>query len=424
MSEKALVVGGGGRENALAWKLAQSPLVDGVLVAPGNAGTEEIGENLPVSITDVEAIVQTAKANKADLVLVSQEDALAAGAVDALAQENITAFGPTQAAARLESSKRYANDFMNRHGIPCARIYYATNQMAHAQAYINMYDTSSYVLKADCLMEGKGVGVPDSREDARQFLSGLAKNELFLASNRLLLIYERLSGKELSVFALSDGERGVMLPFCRDYKRLFDGDKKPNPNTGGMGSYGPVEIDSETATLINDQIIQPTIRGMAAEGQPFKGVLYAGLMLTEEGPKVLEFNVRFGDPECQALMLLLGEDLYPLLQAAALGRLEQEEVKMVPGSAITVAVSAPNYGFGKPQIGSEIYGLDRVPEGIHAFHGGTKRVDGKVLTNGGRVLHLASLAETLALAKHRVLGAIGTHAIHFAGMHYRKTIGE
>ncbi len=424
MAEKALVVGGGGREHALAWKMAQSPLVDGVLAAPGNAGTEEVGENLPISITDVEAILRTAKTNKANLVVVSQEDALAAGAVDALTQEGIMAFGPTQAAARLESSKWYADNFMNRHGIPCARIYYATDQMTHTQAYIDMYDPSSYVLKADCLMEGKGVSVPDSRNDARQFLSMLAKNERFLASNRLLLIYERLSGEELSVFALSDGEKGIMLPFCRDYKRLFDGDKKPNPNTGGMGSYGPVEIDSATATLINDRIIQPTIKGMAAEGQPFKGVLYAGLMLTEEGPKVLEFNVRFGDPECQALMLLLGEDLYPLLQAAALGRLEQDEVKTVSGSAITVAITAPNYGFGKPEVGSEIYGLNNVLEDIHIFHGGTKRVDGKVLTNGGRVLHLASLAETLALAKQRVLGAIGTHGVHFADMYYRKTIGE
>lgn len=424
MSEKVLIVGGGGREHALGWKLAQSSEVSQLYFAPGNAGTQELGDNWEIPGNDLAALASQAKKKKVDLAVIGPDEALAAGAVDVFCKHKVLAFGPNQAAARLESSKAYAARFMARNRIPTAETYYASHQISHSNAYVweTPYQPTDYVIKADWLMGGKGVCLPQTREEASNFILGLCAQESYNRSNKGVLFQERLQGEELSVFILSDGKKGLFLPHCRDYKRLLDGNK--GPNTGGMGAYGPVpEISKELETTIQKKIIRPTLEGMNELATPFQAILYIGLMLTKQGPKVLEYNVRFGDPECQVLMQLVGEDIFPLLRQSAEGKIGQRKVKTLGGTAITVALSAPNYGIGDPLIGAEIHGLDTLPEGVQVFHGGTRRQDSQILTAGGRVLHIATHDETLELARQKGYGAIGEEGIHFDGMHYRADIG-
>ncbi len=421
MSERVLIIGGGGREHSLAWKLAQSPHVDEITVAPGNAGT--LGyENAPIEPTDVEGLVEFALKREISLTVVGPDESLAAGVVDAFQAAKLPIFGPTREAAKLESSKVFAYNFMRRHNIP---TFFSSSfvDFFSAKKYLRARPWHQVVVKADGLARGQGVTVPTSARKAEKALYRNLVEKQFGTASETVLIQDRGEGPELSVFALCDGERAILLPFCRDYKRLKDGNK--GRNTGGMGAFGPVDVEPRLAEAIKRDIIRPTIDGMNQEGHPYRGILYVGLMLSDEGPKVIEYNARFGDPECQALMLLIDEDIYPRLRQAAKGVLNTEPIKVRPGFAVTVALAAKGYP-GTYETGQEIFGLDDLPEGVQVFHAGTSKLegDGRIVTDGGRVLHVVSYNERLAIAQKQVYSAIGEQAIHFAGMQYRKDIAD
>lgn len=426
MSESILIIGGGGREHALGWKLAWWSGVERLSFVPGNAGTEELGDSWRIPLHDLEGLARQAKNEGVDFVIIGPDEPLADGAADIFLKNDILTLGPTKAAARLESSKSHAAWFMDKNGIPQAETYYETHQISHAAAYAGAgkRNATDYVIKADWLMRGKGVCLPETEKEAIDFILGLVYEKSYANSNKGVLFQERLEGEELSVFVLTDGKKGIILPYCRDYKRLLDGNR--GPNTGGMGAYGPVPtISKDLEITIKKKIIEPTLAGMAELGTLYQGVLYIGLMLTKEGPKVLEYNARFGDPECQALMLLMDENIFPLLYQAAAGKLKQDRVKTLSGYALTVALSAPNYGYGEPEVGAKVHGLDsRLPLGVHVFHGGTRREGSHILSSGGRVLHVATHAETLDLARERIYESMGKHALYFEGMHYRQDIGQ
>jgi len=333
-------------------------------------------------------------------------------------------FGPTKAAAKLESSKVFAYNFMQRHNIP---TFFASSfvDFHSAKKYLRAKPWDEIVVKADGLAKGKGVEVPKSARKAERALYKNLVEKQFGTASETVLVQDRGEGPELSVFAICDGENAVILPFCRDYKRLKDGNK--GPNTGGMGNYGSVNVDPELTKIIEQDIIRPTVEGMATEQQPYKGILYVGLMLTKEGPKVIEYNARFGDPECQALMLLIDEDIYPHLWQAAKGVLNTEPIKIRSGAAVTIALAAKGYP-GTPRQQDEIYGLEMITKlakyDIHVFHGATKHKGDRIITDGGRVLHIAAHAETLKKVRKKAYSVIGEHAIHFAGMQYRTDIGN
>ena len=428
MNDRVMIIGGGGREHALAWHLDQSPHIEEISVAPGNAGTRQHWENVQIDVEDVEGQVAYAQKRQTDLVIIGPDASVAAGTADACIRAGIDCFGPTKGAGELEWSNTFADDFMEQYGIPKAKTFYGTNQMTHANSFIDTHNFEDYIIRAEGLADGKGVLVPKSAAEARKFIHELMIERRFGDAGNFVMFQERLFGEELSVFALCDGEKAILLPHCRDHKRLNDDDK--GPNTGGMGVFAPVTgLDPDLTRQIEAQIIEPTLQGIAEKGHPYKGVLYVGIMLTADGPKVIEYNARFGDPETQALMLLMDEDLYPRLKQVARGELSAEPIKTRDGFAVTVALSAAGYP-GKPRRGDEIYGLELAEElarnETYIFHGATKKdpTTGRVVTNGGRVLHIASYGETLAIARQRAYQAIGTNAIHFAGNHSRQDIAE
>jgi phosphoribosylamine--glycine ligase len=401
---KVLLVGSGGREHALAWKIAQSALLTRLVCAPGNPSMAALGEVRPVGATDVEGLVALALEIEADLVVVGPEASLEAGLADRLERLGIPCFGHSAAAARLETSKAFTKDFCARHGLPTAG-YGVFERPDEAKAALDRF-RPPYVIKADGLAAGKGVAIAETRQDAEAAIDDMLDGR-FGAAGARVVIEEFMAGEEASLFALCDGETSLLFGAAQDHKRAFDGDL--GPNTGGMGTYSPAPV--LTAALQDEadrNIVRPTVRNMAREGAPCRGVLYAGLMLTDTGPKLVEFNVRFGDPECQVLMLRLESDLLPYLHAAATGRLtELSPPQWSDETAICVVMAAKGYP-DRPLTGSVIRGADEDfgPE-VVVFHAGTARdADGTLRAAGGRVLNVCARGADLAEARARAYAAI------------------
>ncbi len=418
-----LLVGGGGREHALAWSLRRSPRVETLFVAPGNGGTARMEgvRNVPLAADDVAGLRAFARATAIDLTIVGPEAPLAAGLVDAFQADGLPIFGPTQAAARLESSKAFAKQFLLRHNIPTGQAALFTDFDA-ARDHLHRLDPHSPpVIKASGLAGGKGVIVPASLAEAEAALRAMLVERQFGAAGELVLIEERLAGPELSLLAFCDGHSLCLLPAAQDHKRLLDGDA--GPNTGGMGAFAPAPLltDALRATL-EEQVLRPTLRGLAAEGMPYVGVLYAGLMLTPDGPRVLEFNCRLGDPEAQVLLPLLASDLVDLVQACLEGRLAKFDLRRRAEAAVTVVMAAGGYP-GPYATGQPIAGIgDAERAGCLVFHAGTRLEGGQVRTAGGRVLAVTGVAESLADAAAEAYQ--GCDLIRFADAHYRRDIAR
>lgn len=402
---KILVVGSGGREHALCWAIKRSPLCEALYCAPGNPGIAQLAECLPLSVDDVAGIVAEAKARGVDLVVVGPEGPLVAGLADALAAEGIRVFGPSAAAAQLEGSKGFMKDFCARHGIPTA-AYARFTEAEAAKAYVRAKG-APIVVKADGLAAGKGVVVCPNQADALAAIDTIMTERAFGAAGGEVVIEEFLAGEEASFFALCDGATAIAFGAAQDHKRVGDGDT--GPNTGGMGAYAPAPVVTpEIVDEVMAKIVLPTVAGMAAEGNPFKGVLFAGLMIGPQGPRLIEFNVRFGDPECQVLMSRLKSDLVPLLVAAAEGRLAEVAAEWFDAAALVVVMAAKGYP-GTPLKGTEIRNLaaaDAVPEAV-VFHAGTRAdAAGRILADGGRVLGVAARGRTVKEARDRAYQAV------------------
>ena len=398
-----LLLGSGGREHALAWKIAASPLVTKLWCAPGNAGIAREAECVPLDIADHEAVIAFCKANAVEFVVVGPETPLAAGIVDDLGRAGIKAFGPSKMAAQLEGSKGFTKDLCAEFGIPTA-AYRRFDNEAGALAYVRAQG-APIVIKADGLAAGKGVVVAKTLREAEDAVAMMFAGH-FGAAGAEVVIEEFLAGREVSFFALCDGETALPLASAQDHKRVFDHDQ--GPNTGGMGAYSPTPfVTSEIHDQIMSRIISPTVAGMKARGAPFRGVLYAGVMLTEQGPKLFEYNVRFGDPECQVLMLRMMSDIVPAFLAACDGELKHFNLRWYPEAAITVVMAAKGYP-GDYRKGSRIEGLDDAAkiDGVEIFHAGTLAKDGAILANGGRVLNVCALGKTVTEAQARAYAAI------------------
>ena len=398
-----LLLGSGGREHALAWKMAASPLTGRLFCAPGNAGIAQEAESVALDLADHAAIITFCRANSIDFVVVGPEAPLCAGIVDDLEAAGIKAFGPSRAAAQLEGSKGFTKDLCRSAGIPTADYERFSN--AHeAKAYARSRG-APIVVKADGLAAGKGVAVAESLAEAEAAIEMILGGELGEAGAELV-IEEFLDGEEASFFALCDGETALPLASAQDHKRAFDGDK--GPNTGGMGAYSPaLTIDAAMSARVMAEIVQPTLRAMKGMGAPYKGVLYAGLMITAEGPKLIEYNVRFGDPECQVLMPRLMSDLLPALLASRDGVLKSLDLRWHAQAALTVVMAAKGYP-GPYAKGSVIEGLADAAavEGVEIFHAGTKQDGSHVVANGGRVLNVSALGKTVSEAQARAYAAI------------------
>jgi phosphoribosylamine--glycine ligase len=416
---RILVVGSGGREHALAWAISASPLVDQVFCTPGNAGIAEDAECVPIGVTDTAGIIAFCKRAAIDLVVVGPEAPLVAGLVDALEAEGIAAFGPSAAAAALEGSKGFMKDLCAREGVPTA-AYARFTDAAAAKAYIAARG-APIVVKADGLAAGKGVVVAASVDEAIAAVDD-AFGGRFGAAGAEIVVEEFLIGEEASFFALCDGEHALPLAAAQDHKRVGDGDT--GPNTGGMGAYSPcAAVTPDIEGQVMERMILPTVRAMARDGRPFKGVLFAGLMLTESGPKLLEYNVRFGDPECQALMMRLQSDLVPALLAARDGVLNRIDLRWYDQASICVVMAANGYP-DDPQRGTEIRGLDVAAKDadVKIFHAGTKRDGGRVLADGGRVLGVTATGPDLSAARDRAYRAVDR--IVWPGGFCRRDIGR
>lgn len=424
---KVLIVGSGGREHALSWKIAASPRVSQVFVAPGNAGTAQEATNVPIAATDKPGLVRFARQNQIDLVVVGPEAPLVAGLVDALQAEGIAAFGPTAAAAELEGSKVFCKNLLHTADVPTAG-YQTFRSAEDASRYIkDLYPETDaavpVVIKADGLAGGKGVVVCSTRREALDAIDRIAGRREFGEAGRRLIIEERLIGQEASVLAITDGTTILTLPAAQDHKPAYDGDL--GPNTGGMGAYCPTPlVDDAMMAKIQADILVPVVHAMKRSRRPFRGVLYAGLMLTAAGPKVLEFNTRFGDPECQPLLMRLESDLVDILEAVTQGRLDRiDPPSWSERPSICVVMASEGYPdeYAKGRV---ITGLDRAAdlEDVKVFHAGTKLVDGQVLTDGGRVLGVTALGNTISGAKLRAYQAV--KEIRWPGAWCRKDISD
>jgi phosphoribosylamine--glycine ligase len=414
---KLMVIGGGAREHALAWKMAQSPKTTELYVAPGNAGTAPIAHNLNIRPGDIEALAKAAKDNSIDLTVVGPEAPLASGIVDYFESLGLPIFGPTKAATQIESSKVFAKKLMQQYGIPCPNGITFSNY-SEARKYLES-QSAPVVVKADGLAAGKGVTVASSKEEALKALSDIMEGKIFGSAGDSVLIEECLNGREVSLLAFTDGKTVIpMIPAC-DYKRVFDNDQ--GPNTGGMGSYSPPDFfDAELTQQVMKTILRPAVRAMADEGMPYKGILYAGLMISAEGPKVLEFNARFGDPETQVILPRLQTDLVDILLAIVDNRLSELDVYWSNDACVGVVMASAGYP-GDYKTGFPITGLDKLDEKILVFHAGTKLGENaKVYTDGGRVLTVTASGKTMAEARAKVYQNLPR--IHFDGCHYRKDI--
>lgn len=413
-----LLVGSGGREHALAWKIAQSPQLDKLWIAPGNPGTALYGKNIPLAVDDVNELVHFASEHLVDLVVIGPEASLAAGLADACKHAGIAVFGPDRLAAQIETSKGFSKQFMQRHGIPTAK-FAVFNALEPALAYLSHVDTP-IVIKASGLASGKGVILPDTIEQAATVLQDMLENGVFGAAGEEVIIEERLVGPEVSLLAFCDGQTLKLIPPAQDHKRLLDDDQ--GPNTGGMGAYAPAPVcPPELQAEILRTVLEPTARGLKEEGMPFVGVLYGGMILTPSGPKALEFNARFGDPETQAILPLLKSDLLSILAACTQGKLAETPVEWSDGAAVCVVMSSVDYPM-KSSPAQPISGLDQVQEDCVVFQAGTKVVDNQLVSHGGRVLGVTGLADTLPQAVQAAYKGVET--IKFQGAHYRKDIAQ
>ncbi len=418
---KVLIVGGGGREHALAWKAAQSARVGRVYVAPGNAGTaaESRVENVPIAAEDIPALLRFAQQQRIGLTIVGPEAPLVAGIVDQFTAAGLRCFGPARAAARLEGSKAYAKDFLSRHRIPTAQ--YETFTDLHAACAYLRQKTPPVVIKADGLAAGKGVIIARTAMQAEQAVRDMLDAHVFGQAGSQVVIEEFLHGEEASFIVMADGAHHLPLASSQDHKALLDGDR--GPNTGGMGAYSPAPVVTPAVhERVVREVIEPALRGMAAEGCPYTGFLYAGLMISPDGaPRVLEFNCRLGDPETQPILMRLQSDLVALCEAALDKKLDGAECEWDPRVALGVVLAAGGYP-GEARRGDTISGLDAAKEHVKVFHAGTALKDGAVVTAGGRVLCVGALGDNIHQARQRAYERIA--GIHWPGMHFRRDIGH
>jgi phosphoribosylamine--glycine ligase len=417
---RVLVIGSGGREHALAWKLRQSPRVNQVFIAPGNAGTANVGRNVDIKASDLGGLLDFARRESIDLTVVGPDDSLAAGIVNLFETANLHIFGPTKEAAQLESSKSFAKRFMIRHGIPTARF----EEFDSADDAIAALEDFGFPLaiKADGLALGKGVVIAPDRHNAVKAIDEMMVQRRFGDAGRKVVIEEFLSGTECSVHALVDGRSYLLFPTAQDHKQLYDGNR--GPNTGGMGTFSPSQrLDATQLEEIRGTILDRFMEGIQKENLGFRGLLFPGLMLTKDGPRVLEFNCRFGDPETQVLMPRLRTDIIDLLEAVITGNLESAVAEWDDHSAVCVVMASGGYP-GSYKTGKTIFGLDQVNQmaDVAVFHAGTQLLDNRVVTSGGRVLGVTAFGETLSAAKRRAYDAV--HKIEFDGSYFRRDIGS
>ncbi len=415
---KVLVIGSGGREHALVWKISQSPEVDRIYCAPGNGGIGELAELVDIGAEDVETLAEFAEAKDIELTIVGPEGTLAKGIVDVFDKRGLRIFGPNKAATRLEASKAFAKNLMKKYNVPTGQFAVFDDPQA-ARAYVRQVG-APIVVKADGLCGGKGTIVANTLSEALGAIDLLMEDRIFRQAGERIVIEERLQGEEASMIVLTDGLTALPLVTAQDHKRLLDGDK--GPNTGGMGAYAPAPVVTEAlGKQIMEQIIRPTLQGLMSEGIQYRGVLYTGVMITADGPKVLEYNVRFGDPETQAILPLLSNDLVPLLDDAVEGRLSQHRCQWHEGSCVCVVLASGGYP-GEFPIGKEIRGLEtfKQREDLFVFHAGTKHDRTRLLSWGGRVLNVVARDVDLQTALKKAYELIG--GISFEGMTYRKDI--
>ena len=414
---RVLVVGGGGREHALVWKLRQSPRVEGLYCAPGNAGIAADAECVPIAVDDLPGLERFARERRIDLTVVGPELPLTLGLVDRFAAAGLRAFGPTMAAARLEGSKAFTKELCRRYDVPGA-AFGAFRDPGAAKDYIHAAG-APVVVKADGLASGKGVFICATVAEATRAVDELMRDRVLGEAGAQVVVEEFLEGEEVSFMALSDGTTVLPLATSQDHKRVHDGDR--GPNTGGMGAYSPAPIMGPALhERVMREIIEPVVRALAREGTPYVGVLYAGLMVQGDRAKLLEFNVRFGDPEAQVLLVRLRSDLVDLLERAATGRLAGASIDWDPRAAVCIVLAAEGYP-GAVERGRPIAGVDAVRNAL-VFHAGTRRSDGTLVTDGGRVLGVTALGDTIAAAVEAAYGAAA--CVHWPGMHYRRDIGH
>jgi len=417
-----LVIGSGGREHALAWKIRQSPLVERVFVASGNAGTALEGENVPLSETDFPALIRFARENKVKLTVVGPELPLTLGIVDAFEAEKLRIFGPNKAAAQLEGSKIFCKEILKKGGVPTGRFQAFYQPEAAIRSLESAHNDEPVVVKVDGLAAGKGVFVCDNKQEALAALHRIRATREFGEAGDRLILEERLVGEEASVLAITDGQTIATLQPAQDHKAAYDGDQ--GPNTGGMGAYCPATlVDDEKLHWIEEHVLVPTVHSLNRNETPFRGVLYAGLMMTQTGPKVLEYNARFGDPECQPLLMRLQSDLVEIMEATLDGTLDRVELRWDPRPAVCVVMASKGYP-GPYEKGKVITGLDLAEtENLKVFHAGTRLAEGgQVLTNGGRVLTVCALGDTIAEAKAAAYERV--QQISWEGSWYRKDISD
>ncbi len=417
---KVLVIGGGGREHSLVWKIAQSPQVTKIFCAPGNPGISEIAECIAIEPEQINLLYEFAVKEKIDLTVVGPEAPLADGIVDNFSKHNLTVFGPNKDAAILETSKAFSKHLMRKHGIPTAD-FRNFDDYGHARKYV-LSKGAPIVVKADGLSKGKGVFVCKTINDALQAIDSIMKDKIFGDAGNEVIIEELLIGEEISILAFTDGKTIIPMESSQDHKTIYNGDK--GPNTGGMGAYSPVPL--MTADLyhqVEKEILVPTVHAMNREGRPYKGILYVGLMITSNGPRVLEYNVRFGDPEAQALLVRMKSDIVPIMLATVSGKLDTVDLEWHPQASVCVVITSGGYP-GSYIKGKEITGLDLLKDqkDIHVFHAGTKFENGKIVTNGGRVLNVVASGNGISEAQKKVYDAVSK--ISFEGAYYRKDIAN
>lgn len=415
---KVLVVGGGGREHALAWKLSQSKKVKKIYAAPGNPGISQIATCVDILATDIQGLVRFAEEKRIDLTVVGPEVPLALGIVDEFSKKGLKIFGPNKHASRIEADKSFSRDFMHRFGIPAPRfqIYDTSSGALKYTKTINKYPV---VVKASGLAGGKGTFVVNTRKEYEKTVDEILVQHRLGEAGNTIVVEEFLTGQEASIFVLTDGITITYLPSSQDHKRLHD--RNRGPNTGGMGAYAPYPTNRRVANIIEQVIIQPTILSLKDQGIDYKGVLYAGIILTSLGPKVLEFNCRFGDPETQAMFPIIESDLFEALLAVSNGELSDIEIKVRNHWSICVVLASGGYPF-EYRVGEEIVYKEKLSAKTLVFHAGTKMEDSKLVTASGRVLNVVMTHENLKIAKQRVYEEI--KKIHFHGMYYRKDIGN
>ncbi len=415
---KVLIVGGGGREHALAWKISQSPKLKRIYAAPGNAGIEKIGKCVGISVDDINTLADFAQRERIDLTVVGPELPLTLGIVDEFERRNLKIFGPNKNAAVIEGSKAFAKEFMRKHHIPTAsfRIF------EHAEKALSFVRASDFpiVIKADGLAAGKGSIIAQDLPSAEKAINKILVEKVFGDAGTRIVVEEFLKGEEVTILAFTDGKTIVPMVSSQDYKRIYDDDG--GPNTGGMGSYAPtLFINDKLMNKIEDEILEPTVAGLEKEGRNFRGILYAGLMITEVGPKVMEYNCRFGDPETQVVLPLLKGDLLQIFLSILEGELDLEEINWKDEFAVCVVLASAGYP-GKYEKGVEIFGLDKAGKEVILFHAGTKLSNGKILTSGGRVIGVTAVDKTIDKTIAKTYSAV--EQIRFKGMQYRRDIGR